>query len=283
MKKRYRKRSNPNVFDADSNPKKTKIPEYEFLKKGPNKNIKTTSREIRLNKFIANSGVCSRRDADKLIQNGEIKVNGKTISELGYKINPGDKVLYKGKVLKREKFIYILLNKPKDFITTTDDPQDRKTVIDLVKNHIPERVYPVGRLDRNTTGLLLLTNDGELSEILSHPSYNIKKVYEVLLDKPVQPKDLSKLESGLDLEDGPVKVDDFAVISPDHRMVGLEIHSGRNRIVRRIFEKLDYSVIRLDRVMYSFLTKKDLPRGKWRFLKEHEVVRLKHLGKVRSK
>jgi len=283
MKKRYRKRSNPNVFDADSNPQKTKIPEYEFLKKGSNKNIKTPSREVRLNKYIANSGVCSRRDADKLIQNGEIKVNGKTVNELGYKIKPGDKVLYKGKVLRREKFIYILLNKPKDFITTTDDPQDRKTVIDLVKNHIAERVYPVGRLDRNTTGLLLLTNDGELSEILSHPSYNIKKVYEVLLDKPIQQKDLFKLESGLDLEDGPVRIDDFAVISPDLRMVGLEIHSGRNRIVRRIFEKLDYKVVRLDRVMYSFLTKKDLPRGKWRFLKEHEVVRLKHLGKASSK
>jgi 23S rRNA pseudouridine2605 synthase len=283
MKKRYRKRSNPNVFDADSIPKKTKTPEYEFLKKGFHKNSKTTFGEIRLNKFIANAGVCSRRDADKLIQNGEIKVNGKTINELGYKIKPGDKVLYKGKVLKREKFIYILLNKPKDFITTTDDPQDRKTVIDLVKNHIPERVYPVGRLDRNTTGLLLLTNDGALSEILSHPSYNIKKVYEVLLDKPIQQKDLSKLELGLDLEDGHVKIDDLAVISPDHRMIGLEIHSGRNRIVRRIFEKLDYKVVRLDRVMYSFLTKKDLPRGKWRFLKEHEVVRLKHLGKTRSK
>jgi len=283
MKKRYRKRSNPNVFDGDSNPKKVRSPEYEFMKRGAPKNFRTTSNEIRLNKFIANSGICSRRDADKLIQNGEIKVNGKTINELGYKIKPADKVLYKGKVLKREKFIYILLNKPKDFITTTDDPQNRKTVLDLVKNHIHERVFPVGRLDRNTTGLLLLTNDGELSEILSHPSYNIKKVYEVLLDKPIQQKDLSKLESELDLEDGPVKIDEFAVISPDHRMIGLEIHSGRNRIVRRIFEKLDYKVVRLDRVMYSFLTKKDLPRGKWRFLKEHEVFRLKHLGKARTK
>jgi 23S rRNA pseudouridine2605 synthase len=283
MKKRIRKRSKHNVFDGDTNPKKINPPEYGFLKKGPNKNPKPTSREIRLNKYIANSGVCSRRDADKLIQNGEIKVNGKTVNELGYKIKPGDKVLYKGKVLKREKFIYILLNKPKDFITTTDDPRERKTVMDLIKNFIPERVYPIGRLDRNTTGLLLLTNDGELSEILSHPSYNIKKVYEVHLDKPIQKNDIVSLESGLDLEDGPVKVDDFAVISPDHRVIGLEIHSGRNRIVRRIFEKLDYKVIKLDRVMYSFLTKKDLPRGKWRFLKEHEVVRLKKLGKARSK
>jgi 23S rRNA pseudouridine2605 synthase len=283
MKKRYKKRYNPNVFDGDSNPKKVKKPEYEFLKKGADKTRKSVFGEVRLNRYIANSGVCSRRDADKLIQNGEIKVNGKTVTELGYKIKPGDKVHYKGRLLKREKFIYILLNKPKDFITTTDDPQDRKTVLDLVKNHIPERIYPVGRLDRNTTGLLLLTNDGELSEILSHPSYNIKKVYEVLLDKPIQQKDLIQLESGLVLDDGLVKVDDFAVISPDHRQVGLEIHSGRNRIVRRIFERLDYKVVRLDRVMYSFLTKKDLPRGKWRFLKEHEVVRLKHLGKARKK
>ena len=235
-----------------------------------------------LNRFIANSGICSRRDADKLIQNGDIKVNGKVIQELGFKVKPTDKVLYKGKILKREKFIYILLNKPKDFITTTEDPQDRKTVLDLIKKHVTERVYPVGRLDRNTTGLLLLTNDGELSEILAHPSYNIKKVYEVQLDKPLQDKDLLYLEKGLELEDGPVKIDDFALLSSDKKMVGLEIHSGRNRIVKRIFEKLDYKVVRLDRVMYAFLTKKDLPRGKWRFLKEHEVVRLKHLGKKRK-
>lgn len=281
MKKRSRKRSNPNIFDSNSNPEKTRSPEYQFLRKP--KKEKSPISEIRLNKYIANSGICSRREADSLIQKGYIKVNGKVVLELGTKIKPADKVLYKGKVLKREKFIYILLNKPKDFITTTDDPQNRKTVIDLVKNHISERVFPVGRLDRNTTGLLVLTNDGELSEILAHPSYNIKKVYEAHLDKPVQQDDLDALERGLELDDGPVKIDTFEVISPDARAIGLEIHSGRNRIVRRIFEKLGYDVVRLDRVMYSFLTKKDLPRGKWRFLKEFEVVRLKQLGRKRKK
>lgn len=281
MKKRSRKRSNPNLFDPNSNPEKTRSPEYQFLKK-PNKE-KGPIAEIRLNKFIANSGICSRREADSLIQNGDIKVNGKVVTELGTKIKPADKVQYKGKILRREKFIYILLNKPKDFITTTDDPQNRKTVIDLVKNHIPERVFPVGRLDRNTTGLLILTNDGELSEILAHPSYNIKKLYEAQLDKPVQQDHIDALDQGLELDDGPVKIDAFEVISPDATTIGLEIHSGRNRIVRRIFEKLGYKVVRLDRVMYSFLTKKDLPRGKWRFLKEFEVIRLKQLGKKRKR
>jgi len=281
MKKRSRKRSNPNIFDPNTNPEKTRSPEYQFLRKP--KKEKDPISEIRLNKFIANSGICSRREADILIQNGDIKVNGKVVFELGTKIKPADKVQYKGKALKREKFIYILLNKPKDFITTTDDPQNRKTVIDLVKNHISERVFPVGRLDRNTTGLMVLTNDGELSEILAHPSYNIKKVYEAHLDKPVQQDDIDALDQGLELDDGPVKIDAFEVISPDARAIGLEIHSGRNRIVRRIFEKLGYKVVRLDRVMYSFLTKKDLPRGKWRFLKEFEVVRLKQLGRKRKK
>ena len=281
MKKRSRKRSNRNLFDSNSNPEKTRSPEYQFLRKP--KKEKGPISEIRLNKYIANSGICSRREADSLIQKGDIKVNGKVVLELGTKIKSADRVQYRGKVLKREKFIYILLNKPKDFITTTDDPQNRKTVIDLVKNHISERVFPVGRLDRNTTGLLVLTNDGELSEILAHPSYNIKKVYEAHLDKPIQQDDLDALELGLELDDGPVKIDAFEVISPDARAIGLEIHSGRNRIVRRIFEKLGYNVVRLDRVMYSFLTKKDLPRGKWRFLKEFEVVRLKQLGRKRKK
>ena len=281
MKKRSRKRSSPSTFDPNSKPGKARSPEYQFLKK-PKKDKSPVS-EIRLNKFIANSGICSRREADVLIQNGDIKVNGKVVFELGTKIKPADKIQYKGKALRCEKLIYILLNKPKDFITTTDDPQNRKTVIDLVKNHIPERVFPVGRLDRNTTGLLILTNDGELSEILAHPSYNIKKVYEVHLDKPVQQDDLDALDKGIVLDDGPVKIDAFEVIAPDARTVGLEIHSGRNRIVRRIFENLGYKVVRLDRVMYSFLTKKDLPRGKWRFLKEFEVIRLKQLGKKRKR
>jgi 23S rRNA pseudouridine2605 synthase len=281
MKKRSRKRSKPGTFDPNSKPGKARSPEYQFLRK-PKKEESSVS-VIRLNKFIANSGICSRREADVLILNGDIRVNGKVVFELGTKIKPSDKIQYKGKVLRREKFIYILLNKPKDFITTTDDPQKRKTVIDLVKNHIPERVFPVGRLDRNTTGLLILTNDGELSEILAHPSYNIKKVYEVHLDKPVQQDDIDAMDKGIVLEDGPVKIDALEVISPDARTIGIEIHSGRNRIVRRIFESLGYKVVRLDRVMYSFLTKKDLPRGKWRFLKEFEVIRLKQLGKKRKR
>jgi len=282
MKKKHNRPRRLNVYDGNSQSRKVKAPEYEFLKQRPSPE-KEVSKDIRLNKYIANSGICSRREADKLIESGDIKVNGKTIEELGYKIKPSDKVQYKGKVIKNEKFIYVLLNKPKDFITTTKDPQNRKTVIDLIKNHIDERVYPVGRLDRNTTGLLLLTNDGELSEILSHPSYNIRKVYEVLLDNPLDEEDFIRIKSGLELDDGPVRVDEIAIISPDAKLIGLEIHSGRNRIVRRIFSELGYDVNRLDRVMYSFLTKKDLPRGKWRFLKEHEVVRLKHLGKGKHK
>ena len=283
MKKRSRKRPNPNIYDAGSNPRKITSPEYTFLRKNKNKGTDKLTTEVRLNRYIAKAGICSRRDADKLIEKGEIKVNGKIVREMGYKVKPADRVLYKGRVLKRERYIYILLNKPKDFITTTEDPQDRKTVLDLVKNHVHERVYPVGRLDRNTTGLLLLTNDGELSEVLAHPSYNIRKVYEVHLDSPLRKEDLSVLEEGLVLEDGPINIDDFEVLSADRKIVGLEIHSGRNRIVRRIFEKLDYKVERLDRVLYAFLTKKDLPRGKWRFLKEHEVIRLKHLGKGRNR
>jgi 23S rRNA pseudouridine2605 synthase len=278
MKKKHNRPRRLNVYDGNSQPRKIKTPEYKFLKQKPAQQ-KELSLDIRLNKYIANSGICSRREADKLIDSGNIKVNGKTVMELGLKIKPSDKVQYKGKVIKKEKFIYVLLNKPKDFITTTKDPQNRKTVIDLIKNHIDERIYPVGRLDRNTTGLLLLTNDGELSEILAHPSYNIKKVYEVILDNPLAEEDFIRIKSGMELEDGPVRVDDIAIISPDSKNIGLEIHSGRNRIVRRIFSELGYDVNRLDRVMYSFLTKKDLPRGTWRFLKEHEVVKLKYLGK----
>lgn len=283
MKKRHRKKPQPNAFDAASGPKRNTTPEYQFFKKKRPGSRLNSPNLVRLNKYIANAGVCSRRDADDLIAHGEIKVNGIVIRELGHKVRAGDRVEYRGKLLKREKFVYILLNKPKDFITTTDDPLERKTVLDLIKNHVNERVYPVGRLDRNTTGLLLFTNDGELSKVLSHPSYNIKKVYEVLLDRPLQEKDVATLADGLELEDGPINIDDFAILSPDKCLVGLEIHSGRNRIVRRIFEKLDYKVLRLDRVMYAFLTKKDLPRGKWRFLKEHEVARLKHLGQPDKK
>lgn len=230
---------------------------------------------IRLNRYIANAGVCSRREADKLIAEGKIKVNKEIISELGFQVKSGDKVYYQGKLLKREQLNYVLLNKPKDYITTMDDPQGRKTVMELVKSAGDERIYPVGRLDRNTTGLLLFTNDGELAKKLSHPSYQIKKIYQVDLDKPITAEDLEKIQEGLILEDGKADVDEVAVLSKDKTILGIEIHIGKNRIVRRIFEHLGYEVIRLDRVMYGTLTKKDLPRGKWRKLDEKEVLMLK--------
>jgi len=230
----------------------------------------------RLNKYIANSGVCSRRDADKLIAAGEIKINGNIVTELGTKVNPGDTVTYKGKKLKAEKNIYILLNKPKDFITTTDDPQNRKTVMELVKNAAKERIYPVGRLDRNTTGLLLFTNDGDLAKKLAHPSHMVKKIYKVELDKPITTEDFNKILDGLTLEDGQVSVDQLAILD-NNKSLGVEIHLGRNRIVRRIFEHLGYDVVKLDRVMYANLDKSNLPRGKWRELSEKEIIQLKHL------
>lgn len=232
--------------------------------------------KIRLNKFIANSGVCSRREADNLIAMGLISVNGKVITEMGYKVNPGDEVRYEDKVLRAERPVYILMNKPKGFLTTTRDPQERNTVLHIIGNAVKERVYPVGRLDRNTTGLLLLTNDGDLAEKLSHPSYNIKKIYKVELDKPLTKADFQKILEGVPLEEGRAMVDDLAIVSPDGKTIGLELHIGWNRVVRRIFEALGYEVIKLDRTVYAGLDKKDLPRGAWRFLKADEVVRLKH-------
>ncbi len=233
---------------------------------------------IRLNKYIANAGICSRRDADELIASGQIKVNGKVVTELGLKVSTNDKVVYRGKTLTLEKPVYVLLNKPRDFITTTDDPQGRKTVMDLIKQAGNERLFPVGRLDRNTTGLLLLTNDGELAEKLAHPSHNVKKIYRVELDKRITKDDIQKIANGLMLEDGPANVDQIAMLSTDNRTLGMEIHIGKNRIVRRIFEHLGYDVLKLDRVVYAGLDKKNLPRGKWRFLSEKEIIRLKHLG-----
>lgn len=238
---------------------------------------KARQEPIRLNRFIANAGVCSRRDADELITSGAIKVNGKVVKELGLKVNRQDEVVYRGKVLIPEKHLYVLLNKPKDFITTTDDPQGRRTVMDLVKRTGSERIFPVGRLDRHTTGLLLLTNDGELASKLAHPSYNIKKIYRVELDQRITKEDISKITEGLRLEDGEVQVDQLAVLSNDYKTLGVEIHIGRNRIVRRIFEHLGYNVVKLDRVVYAGLDKKNLPRGKWRFLTEKEVTRLKYM------
>jgi 23S rRNA pseudouridine2605 synthase len=232
--------------------------------------------KIRLNRFIANSGVCSRREADQLITMGLISVNGKTITELGYKVNPGDEVRYENKVLRAEKPVYILLNKPKGYLTTTNDPQERNTVMHLVGNAVKERIYPVGRLDRNTTGLLLLTNDGELADKLMHPSYNVKKIYKVELDRPLTKADAQKILDGVHLEEGKALVDNLAVISEDGKTVGLELHIGWNRVVRRIFEALEYTVVNLDRSVYAGLDKKELPRGHWRFLTKEEIIRLKH-------
>jgi len=231
---------------------------------------------IRLNKYIANSGVCSRREADELIKMGLISVNGKTITELGYKVNRSDEIRHESKVLHAEKPVYILLNKPKGFLTTTADPQERNTVMHLIANHVKERVYPVGRLDRNTTGLLLLTNDGDLAEKLMHPSYNVRKVYKVDLDRPLTKTDAQRVAEGVKLEEGIAIVDDLAILSDDRKTVGLEIHIGWNRVVRRIFESLEYKVMKLDRSAYAGLTKKDIGRGEWRFLKKEELVHLKH-------
>lgn len=248
-----------------------------------NKNHKTKRRDstsmekeeqlIRLNKFIANAGICSRREADKLIESGIIKVNGKVIKELGTKISPMDKVQYDDQVLKSEKKYYVLLNKPKGYITTTDDPYERKTVMFLVKNACKERIYPVGRLDRNTTGLLLLTNDGDIAKKLTHPKHQVKKIYHIVLDKNLKSADFNQIAKGINLEDGFIKVDTIAYVegAENKKEIGIEIHSGKNRIIRKIFESLDYKVIKLDRVAFAGLTKKDIPRGKWRFLTEKEV------------
>ena len=232
--------------------------------------------ELRLNRYIANAGVCSRREADTLIAAGEIKVNGEVMTEMGYKVQPEDTVQYGKTNLSREKSVYVLLNKPKDFITTTEDPEGRRTVMDLVASASKERIFPVGRLDRNTTGLLLFTNDGEVAQKLSHPSHKNKKIYQVELSQPLSEEDLRQIADGLELEDGKAIVDDVAVVAGNAHFVGIEIHIGRNRIVRRIFEHLGYEVVALDRVQYAGLTKKDLPRGKWRFLSEQEVIRMKY-------
>ena len=233
---------------------------------------------IRLNRFIAQAGLCSRREADDLISTGQITVNGKVVDQMGYYVKKDDVIKYGKRLLNREKLVYVLLNKPKDFITTTEDPEERKTVMSLVATACTERIYPVGRLDRNTTGLLLLTNDGELSEKLMHPSHNIRKIYQVDLDKPLTAADEARIREGVELEDGKAPVDELEVLSKDRDIVGLSIHLGRNRIVRRIFESLGYKVERLDRVMYAGLTKKDLPRGNWRFLTEKEIINLKYFS-----
>lgn len=234
-----------------------------------------------LNKFISHAGVSGRREAAEIVRKGIVKVNGKIITEPGHKISPKDEVIVNGKkVFLSKNLVYILLNKPKDFITTTEDPQGRKTVLDLVRRATTERVYPVGRLDRNTSGVLLFTNDGELSQKLTHPSNEIKKIYAVTLDKPLDKKDFDQILKGIVLEDGPASVDKLAYTdTKDRTQLGVEIHSGRNRIVRRIFEHFGYDVKHLDRVMFAGLTKKNVERGKWRFLNEKEVRELKYFGK----
>ena len=234
-----------------------------------------------LNKFLAHAGVCARREAVTYIKDGKVKVNGELVTEPGHRVSGKDEIKVNGKKIFLEKnLVYILLNKPKDYLTTTDDPQKRKTVLDLIRKATPERIYPVGRLDRNTSGVLLLTNDGELSQKLTHPSHQVKKVYAVRLDKPLAKDDFDRILKGLQLEDGPVQVDSLAYTDVQNKSeIGIEIHSGRNRIVRRIFEHLGYDVKNLDRVLFAGLTKKNLERGKWRFLTEKEIRNLKYFGK----
>lgn len=240
-----------------------------------------TAELMPLNKYISHAGVCARREAAAVVKKGIVKVNGKVITEPGHKVSAKDEVSVNGKkIFLSRNLVYILLNKPKDFITTTDDPQGRKTVLDLIRRATNERVYPVGRLDRNTSGLLLLTNDGELSQKLTHPSNEVKKIYAVTLDRPLDKKDFDQILKGITLEDGPASVDKLAYTdAKDKTQLGVEIHSGRNRIVRRIFEHLGYDVKNLDRVMFAGLTKKNIERGKWRFLNEKEVRELKYFGK----
>jgi 23S rRNA pseudouridine2605 synthase len=229
-----------------------------------------------LNKFIAGSGICSRREADQLIADGWIKVNGEVVKELGRKVSKSDSIYYKDKKIECEKHVYVVLNKPKGVLTTVSDELDRKTVMDFFKGKITERIYPVGRLDKDTTGVLLLTNDGELTKKLTHPAYSKKKIYHVFLDKDLKNDDFEKLLSGLELEDGFMKFDDMQF--PDitnKKAVGVEIHSGRNRIIKRMFEALRYTVVKLDRVYFAGLTKKDLKRGRWRYLTQIEISNLK--------
>lgn len=243
----------------------------------PKPEIRKTSEEIiRLNRFIAHSGVCSRREADELIRSGMITVNGKRVTDLGTKVSAGDDIRYKNRRLSAEKKVYILLNKPRGYVTTVEDPHADQTVIDLIGDACTERVYPVGRLDKETTGVLLLTNDGDLTGKLTHPKYKRKKIYHVFLDKPVTRNDLTLLTEGVEIDDELVTADAVSYADPEDRtQIGIEIHSGQNRVVRRMFEKLGYRVKKLDRVYFAGLTKKNLQRGKWRFLSDKEISMLK--------
>ena len=261
----------PRTADYNPNAKysKKKQMEYKEVLADPNE-------PIRLNKFLANAGLCSRREADEFITAGVVSVNGVVVTELGTKVKRSDEVRFHDQPVKIERKVYVLLNKPKDCVTTSDDPQERKTVLDLVKDACTERIYPVGRLDRNTTGVLLLTNDGDLASKLTHPKYLKKKIYHVFLDKNVTKADLDQIASGITLDDGEIHADAISYASDtDKSQVGIEIHSGKNRIVRRIFESLGYRVIKLDRVYFAGLTKKGLRRGDWRYLTEREVNMLR--------
>jgi 23S rRNA pseudouridine2605 synthase len=243
---------------------------------GPVKGDEKTTESVRLNKYIAASGVCSRREADEIILQGQISVNGIQVTSLGTKINPGDDVRYRNKKLHSEKKVYILLNKPKDYVTTVVDPHAEHTVLDLIGDACAERIYPVGRLDKSTTGVLLLTNDGDLAGKLTHPKHKRKKIYHVFLNRVVSNNDLFKLTEGIDLDGETIAADAVSYADPeDKTQLGIELHSGQNRVVRRIFEKLGYRVKKLDRVYFAGLTKKNLPRGKWRFLTEKEISMLK--------
>ncbi len=270
----FRKRTEGDTYKY----KNTEPRDHKPTKQGVSHNL---DGKVRLNRYIANAGICSRRKADELIEAGVISVNNEVVSELGFKVDPAkDVVKYNGALLKREKKVYVLLNKPKDYITTTEDPQERRTVMHLVEKASRERIYPVGRLDRNTTGLLLMTNDGDLADKLSHPKNGITKIYQVELNKSLSQGDLNKIQFGLELEDGLIKPDNISYVTGGSKKeIGIQIHSGKNRIVRRIFEHLGYDVVKLDRVVYGNLTKKDLPRGRWRYLDEHELIQIKHLIK----
>ncbi len=246
--------------------------------KKPAHQLETLTYPARLNKYIANAGICSRRDADILIVKGKIKVNDQVVTGLGTKVKHSDVVNFNGKVIEPQNYAYILINKPKGYITTMNDPENRKTVMQLIKGASESRIYPVGRLDRDTTGLLLFTNDGGFSQKLTHPSYKIKKIYQVELDKPLTAYHFEQIAQGIKLEDSEVKVDEIAILSGDKRSIGIQVHVGINRIVRRIFEHFEYEVVKLDRTMYGILTKKDLPKGKWRNLTDKEVVLLKNLS-----
>ena len=261
--------------EEKSRPKKIDSKKPQVKSTGSKKGY-ALDEKIRLNRFLANAGVCSRREADKYIETGCVKVNGKIVSELGVKVSLNDDVRFNGQQLNPQNKVYLLLNKPKGFVTTTDDPQERKTVMDLVGKACNERIYPVGRLDKETTGVLLFTNDGDMAKKLTHPSHQKKKIYHVYLDKALTKAHLLEIAKGIELEDGFISADAINYSNEsDKREVGIEIHSGRNRIVRRIFEHLGYDVQKLDRVYFAGLTKKNLPRGKWRFLSQVEINQLK--------